>query len=198
MRRFRIPGGWPPRWLRRPDLDRFRDRELRRPQRPRWLHGPDLDALRDREWRRPRWLVVPTFAGLRMADIDVPKHLLLPGITAIVLLFGGGLYFGNVLGSDPSAASLITTVTSKGQVITVKGKSVKVILPAKTVTKNGKTKKLPRRTVNHIQTQTQTEIQTRQHTVVVPVPTTLTHTVTVRVPTTITVIVPTTVTTTVP
>jgi hypothetical protein len=195
MRRFRMPGGWPPRWLRRPSLDRFRDRELRRPQRPRWLHGPDLDALRDREWRRPRWLVLPTFAGLRMADIDVPKHLLLPGVTAIVLLFGGGLYFGNVLGSDPSAASLITTVTSKGQVITVKGKSVKVVVSATTVTKNGKTKKVPRRTVNRTETQTQTETQTRQHTVVVPVPTTITRTTTVRLPpttVTVTVTVPTT------
>ena len=198
MTRFKMPGGGPPRWLRRPDLDRFRDRELRRPRRPRWLHGPDLDELRDREWRRPRWLVVPSFGRLSLADVDVPKHLLLPGVTVILLLFGGGLYFGNMLGSDPSAASLITTVTSKGQVITLTGKSVKVVLPGKTVTRNGKTIKLPRRTVNRTQTQTQFETLTHQHTVVVPVPTTLTHTVTVRVPTTVTITIPTTVTTTIP
>ncbi|MEP6640537.1 MAG: hypothetical protein ABJB93_01385 [Gaiellales bacterium] len=192
MRRFKMPEGW----RRRPDLDRFRDRELRRPQRPRWLHGPDLDELRDREWRRPRWLVVPTFGRFRMADLDVPKHLLLPGATVILLLFGGGLYFGNMLGSDPSAASLITTVTSTGKIVTL---SKSVVLPAKTVTRNGKTVKLPRRTVNRTRTQTQTQIQTetqtRQHTVIVPVPTTITRTTTVRSPPTtitVTVTVPTT------
>jgi hypothetical protein len=188
-----MPDGWPPRWLRRPDLDRFRDRELRRPRRPRRLHGPDLDELRDREWRRPRWLVVPNLGGLRLSEIDVPKHLLLPGIAVIALLFGGGLYFGNLLGSDPSAASLITTV--KGKVVTLKGKAVKVVEPAKTVTRNGKAIKLPRRTVNRTQIQTEIQVQTRQHTVVVPVPTTITRTTTVQLPpttVTVTVTVPTT------
>jgi hypothetical protein len=120
-----------------------------------------------------------------MADFDVPKHLLLPGIAAILLLFGGGLYFGNLLGSDPSAATLITTVKIQGKVVTLKGKSVKVVVPPKTITRNGKKIKLPRRTVDLTATQTQTRIETRQHTVVVPVPTTITHTTTIQVPTTI-------------
>ena len=179
MRRFRTPDG----------------------RRPRWLRGPDLDRLRDREWRGPRWprwLVVPAFERLRMADFDVPKHLLLPGIAAILLLFGGGLYFGNMLGSDPSAATLITTVKVKGKVVTLKGKSVKVVVPPRTITRHGKRVKLPRSTVDVTKTQTQTQIQTRQHTVIVPVPTTVTRTTTIRVPTTIVSTVTTTVTTTVP
>ena len=101
-----------------------------------------------------------------------------------MLLFGGGLYFGNMLGSDPSAASLITTTTISGKVVTLRGKKVKVVLPRKTVTRHGKTVKLPRRTVDKTQTetQTQTQFETRQHTVIVPVPTTITHTTTVNRP----------------
>jgi hypothetical protein len=196
MRRFRTPDGRRPRWLRGPDLDRLRDREWQRPRRPRWFHGPDFEALRDREWRRPRWLLIPSFERLRMADFDFPKHLLLPGIAGILLLFGGGLYFGNMLGSDPSAATLITTV--KGKVVTLKGKSVKVVVPPRTITRHGKRVKLPRSTVDVTKTQTQTQIQTRQHTVIVPVPTTVTRTTTIRVPTTVVSTVTTTVTTTVP
>ena len=165
MSRFRIPDGLR---SRLPDLDSLRDRERPRPRRPRWLHGPDMDRLRDREWGRPRWLVVP---GLRMPEFDVPAHMLVPGIAVILLLFGGGLYFGNMLGSDPSAASLITTVTLKGKVTveTLKGKRVKVTLKPRTVTRH-KTVKRNGKTVDL----TQTIVHT--HTQIVPVPTTITRT----------------------
>jgi hypothetical protein len=170
-----------------PDLDRLRDRDWDRPRRPRRVHRPNMDRLRDREWTRPRWLVLPTLAWLRMPELDVPAHMLVPGIAVIALLFGGGLYFGNMLGSDPSAASLITTVTLKGKVVTLKGKPVKVIVPARTVTRHGKTVKQPRKTVDLTQTQT----QVRTHTQPVPVPTTVFRTTTIirtqTVPTTVTV-----------
>jgi hypothetical protein len=114
-----------------------------------------------------------------MPDRGVPKHMLVPGIAIVALLFGGGLYFGNMLGSDPSAAGtgFITTVTRKGKVITLKGKPVKVVVPAKTVTRHGKTVKVPRKTVDltRTQTQTQTQTQTRTRTQQVPVPTTITQ-----------------------
>ncbi len=209
MKRFRIPDGLrrrrrsanapyapePPKpRLRRPDLDALRDREWPRPRRPRWLHGPDMEALRDREWGRPRWLALPGLAWLRMPELDVPARLLVPGISVILLLFGGGLYFGNVLGSDPSAASLITTVVKgKVKIETVSGKRVKVTLPARTIT-HRKTVKGHRSTL----TQTDTQTQFRTHTQLVPVPTTITRTSTVTktIPTTVTVTVTTTVPTT--
>jgi hypothetical protein len=171
MSRFRIPDGWRPRM---PDLDRLRDREWRGPRRPRRLHGPDMDRLRDREWRRPRWLLLPSLGWLRMPELDVPAHMLVPGMAIILLLFGGGLYFGNTLGSDPSAASLITTVTLKGKVTveTLKGKRVKVTLRPRTITRH-KTVTRKRGTLDVTQT------QLRTHTELVPVPTTITRTATI-------------------
>lgn len=162
-------------------LDRMRDSLADRQWRPRWLHVPNFrrrwDRMLDHQWIKPRWMVIPSFRGAGMADRRrVPSHMLVPGIAAIALLFGGGLYFGNMLGSDPSAAGtgFITTVTRKGTVITVKGKPVRVVVPAKTVTRHGKTVHVPRKTVDLTHTQTQTRTQQ------VPVPTTITqiHTVT--------------------
>jgi hypothetical protein len=103
--------------------------------------------------------------------------MLVPGIAIVALLFGGGLYFGNMLGSDPSAAGtgFITTVTRKGKVITLKGKSVRVVVPPKTITRHGKTIHVPRKTVDLTHTQTQTQTRTQQ----VPVPTTITKTRTI-------------------
>ncbi|HKV67809.1 MAG TPA: hypothetical protein VJN72_06945 [Gaiellales bacterium] len=144
--------------------------------RPRWLHKPDVrgrwDRMLDHEWARPRWLVIPTLGWLRNSDRELPKHLLVPGIAVVGLLFGGGLYFGNALGSDPSAAGtgFITTVTLKGKVVTLKGKRVKVVVPPKTVTRHGKTVKVRGKTVDLTSTQTQTRTQQ------VPVPTTVTST----------------------
>ena len=162
-------------------FDRMRDSLADRRWRPRWLHRPNVrrrwDRMLDHDWMRPRWLVIPTFRRMRMSDRGLPSHMLVPGIAAVVLLFGGGLYFGNMLGSDPSAAGtgFITTVTRKGTVIKVKGKPVRVVVPpkTKTVTRHGKTVRVPQKTVDL--TQTQTQIRTQQ----VPVPTTITRTSTV-------------------
>jgi len=177
MRGFRNAGGGPP---GRPGWrDRMLDRLADRQWRPRWLHKPDIrgrwDRMLDHEWGRPRWLVIPTLGWLRGSYRELPKHLLVPGIAAVALLFGGGLYFGNALGSDPSAAGtgFITTVTIKGKVVTVKGKRVRVVVPPKTVTRHGKTVKVPRKTVGLTSTQTQTRTQQ------VPVPTTVTRTSTI-------------------
>ena len=162
-------------------LDRMRDSLADRRWRPRWLHMPNFrrrwDRMLDHQWIRPRWMVIPSFRRAGMSERrGVPSHMLVPGIAAIALLFGGGLYFGNMLGSDPSAAGtgFITTVTRKGTVITVKGKPVRVVVPAKTVTRHGKKVHVPRKTVDLTHTQTQTRTQQ------VPVPTTITqiHTVT--------------------
>jgi hypothetical protein len=182
MRGFRNPGGGPPGrpgWWERL-LDSLADRQWR----PRWLHKPDVrrrwDRMLDHEWARPRWLVIPTLGWLRMSERGkMPKHLVVPGIAAVALLFGGGLYFGNALGSDPSAAGtgFITTVTIKGKVVTVKGKPVKVVVPPKTVTRHGKTIRVPRKTVDLTSTSTSTQTQTR--TQQVPVPTTITRTSTI-------------------
>lgn len=179
MRGFRNAGGGPP---GRPGWrDRMLDSLSDRRWRPRWLHKPDLrgrwDRMLDHQWVRPRWLVIPTLAWLRGSDRELPKHLLVPGIAVVALLFGGGLYFGNALGSDPSAAGtgFITTVTLKGKVVTVKGKRVKVVVPPKTVTRHGKTVKVPRKTVDLTSTSTQTQTRTQQ----VPVPTTVTRTSTI-------------------
>jgi hypothetical protein len=165
-------------------LDRMRDSLADRQWRPRWLHMPNLrrrwDRMLDHQWIRPRWMVIPSFRRVGAERPGVPSHMLVPGIAVVALLFGGGLYFGNMLGSDPSAAGtgFITTVTRKGKVITLKGKSVRVVVPAKTVTRHGKTVHVPRKTVDLTKTQTQTQTQTR--TQQVPVPTTVTqvHTVT--------------------
>src|SRR6185437_6771649 len=180
MRGFRNAGGGPP---GRPGWrDRLLDRLSDRRWRPRWLHKPDIrgrwDRMLDHQWVRPRWLVIPTLGWLRRSDRELPKHLLVPGIAVVALLFGGGLYFGNMLGSDPSAAGtgFITTVTRKGKVITLKGKPVKVVVPPKTITRHGKKIHVPRKTIDLTHTQTQTQTATQQ----VPVPTTITqvHTVT--------------------
>jgi len=160
-------------------LDSLSDRQWR----PRWLHKPDVrgrwDRVLDHQWVRPRWLVIPTLGWLRNSDRELPKHLLVPGIAVVALLFGGGLYFGNALGSDPSAAGtgFITTVTLKGKVVTVKGKRVKVVVPPKTVTRHGKTVKVRGKTVDR--TATSTQIQTRTQQVPVPTTTTVTRTSTV-------------------
>ena len=174
MRGFRNAGGGPP---GRPGWrDRMLDSLSERRWRPRWLHRPDVrgrwDRMLDHEWARPRWLVIPTLGWLRNSDRELPKHLLVPGIAVVALLFGGGLYFGNALGSDPSAAGtgFITTVTLKGKVVTLKGKRVKVVVPPKTVTRHGKTVKVRGKTVDLTSTQTQTRTQQ------VPVPTTVTST----------------------
>ena len=179
-------------WFRIPDGLRLRRRSPNAPyaQVPR-KRRPSLDALRDREWRRPAWLSLPALAWLRKPDLEVPARLLVPGIAVILLLFGGGLYFGNVLGSDPSQASLITTVVKSGKVTveTVRGKRVKVTLPAKTITRKKKVK-------GHGTTLTQTSTQTlfNTHTQILSVPTTIvrTSTVTKTIPTTVTVTVTTT------
>jgi hypothetical protein len=164
-------------------LDRMRDSLADRRWRPRWLRPPNVrrrwDRMLDHEWIRPRWMVLPSFRRVRMSDRPLPSHMLVPGIAIVALLFGGGLYFGNMLGSDPSAAGtgFITTVTRKGKVVTLKGKSVRVVVPPKTITRHGKTIHVPRKTVDltKTQTQTQTQIRTQQ----VPVPTTITKTRTV-------------------
>ena len=162
-------------------LDRMRDSLADRRWRPRWLRMPKFrdrwDRMLDHEWIRPRWMVIPSFRRMRMSDRPLPSHMLVPGIAIVALLFGGGLYFGNMLGSDPSAAGtgFITTVTRKGKVITLKGKSVRVVVPPKTITRHGKTVHVPRKTVDLTHTQTQTQTRTQQ----VPVPTTITKTRTV-------------------
>ena len=120
MSRFRIPDGWRPRM---PDLDRLRDREWSgvRPRRPRWLHGPDMDRLRDREWRRPRWLIVP---GLRIPSSTCLRTCSCRASPSSLLLFGGGLYFGNMLGLGPERGEPDHDRHAQGQghVETVKGK----------------------------------------------------------------------------
>ncbi|HEX5558697.1 MAG TPA: hypothetical protein VFX13_13835 [Gaiellales bacterium] len=159
----------------------MRDSLADRRWRPRWLHMPNFrrrwDSMLDHQWIRPRWMVIPSFRRVRMSDRPLPSHMLVPGIAIVALLFGGGLYFGNMLGSDPSAAGtgFITTVTRKGTVVTLKGKRVRVVVPPKTITRHGKTIHVPRKTVDLTHTQTRTQTRTQQ----VPVPTTITQTRTV-------------------
>ena len=92
----------------------------------------------------------------------------------VVALFAGGLYLGKVIGDAPDAgAAFITTVTETGRVIKVAGKPVRVLVPAKTIVRDGVVFTVPATTVNLTQTVAATVVSTVNNT------TTVSQTVTV-------------------
>jgi hypothetical protein len=114
----------------------------------------------------------------------------------IVSLFLAGLYLGTVVGRAPDAgAAYVTTLKLKGKVIKVHGKPIRVLVPAKTVTRNGRVVTVRAKTIDLTQVtpaaktviSTQHDVSTVDETTIVPttiittgsVPTTETDTVTV-------------------
>ena len=101
----------------------------------------------------------------------------------VVALFAGGLYLGKVIGDAPDAgAAFITTLTLRGQVIKVAGKPVRVMVPAKTIVKNGVVITVPGRAVNLTKTIDASVVSTVNNTTTVSqtisVPVTITSTAT--------------------
>ncbi len=101
----------------------------------------------------------------------------------VVALFAGGLYLGKVIGDAPDAgAAFITTLTLRGQVIKVAGKPVRVLVPAKTIVKNGVVITVPGRVINLTKTIAATVVSTVDNTTTVSqtisVPVTITSTAT--------------------
>jgi hypothetical protein len=115
--------------------------------------------------------------------LDIPRHLWFPSAMTVVALFAGGLYLGKVIGDAPDAgAAFITTLTLRGQVIKVAGKPVRVLVPAKTIVKNGVVITVPGRAINLTKTIEASVVSTVNNTTTVrqtiSVPVTVTSTAT--------------------
>jgi hypothetical protein len=125
--------------------------------------------------------------------VDIPRTVWFPSAMTIVSLFLAGLYLGTVVGRAPDAGAAYVT-TLKGKVTTVNG-TTRVLVPATTVTRDGKVvTKVPATSYDVTKPDTKTVVETRRvvrtvdgGTTVVPttvtvtmdVPTTQTDTVTV-------------------
>ncbi len=104
----------------------------------------------------------------------------MPSVTAVVLLFMGGWFASSFSQADDAGEAFVTTMTVKGKVVRVKGKPVRVLLPARTVFQGGTVKTLPSRVINLTQTRTFTQTDST------PAQTSFgTRTTTISVPTTI-------------
>jgi hypothetical protein len=122
--------------------------------------------------------------------VDIPRHLWFPSAMTVLSLFLGGLYLGKLIGGPPDAgAAFVTTLTVRGQVVKVSGKPVRVLVPAKTIIRDGKVIPIPPTTIDLTQAG-RTVVSTQT------VPTTVSQTETVPTTVTETSTVPTTVTTT--
>ena len=122
--------------------------------------------------------------------LDIPRRLWFPSVMTLVSLFAGGLYLGKVIsGPQPAGAAYLTTETIHGKVIKVAGKPVRVLVPARTITSQGKIVTVAPRTIDLTQAR-------RATTIISTVRGTRTIMQTTTVPTTITTVttVPTTVT----
>jgi len=77
------------------------------------------------------------------------KRAFIPGALACFALLGLGLVAGSHLGGTAGAAPGVGlyTTTISGRIITVKGKSRKILVPAKTIRRNGTTITIPAHTV---------------------------------------------------
>ena len=97
----------------------------------------------------------------------------------VVALFAGGLYLGKVIGDAPEAsAAFVTTMTLKGKVVKEQGKPARVLVPAKTIIRNGVAVTYPATTVYLPKTFAATVVSTRNHTTTVSQTTTMPVTIT--------------------
>jgi hypothetical protein len=127
-------------------------------------------------------LVVYTF---RMARFPLPggqryeiaAQYWMPSVTAVVLLFMGGWFAASFSQADDAGGAFVTTMTVKGKVIRVKGRPVRVLVPAHTVVHEGSVTMLSARTINLTQTRTFTQtdraaadtlVRTRSTTISIP------------------------------
>jgi len=84
-----------------------------------------------------------------MPDWLPPKRVLIPGALACFALLGLGLVAGSRIGGSAKAAprgSLYTTTIS-GRIVTAKGKAAKILIPARTIRRDGTTITIPAHTV---------------------------------------------------
>ena len=95
--------------------------------------------------RPPRW---PNPATRRLEWLP-RKRVLIPGALACLALLGVGLAAGSWIGGTAGAApgDSIYTTTISGRIVTVKGKASKIVIPAKTIRRNGTTVTIPAHTV---------------------------------------------------
>ena len=108
----------------------------------------------------------------RMAG--VPTWLLMPGILGCLALLVGGVYLGTAVGKSPAEmVSRTFSVREKGKVVTVDGVR-KIRLPGHLVTRNGRTIRLPARTVPYTVDHSSTSLVTVPASTVVRNGTTLT------------------------
>jgi hypothetical protein len=84
-----------------------------------------------------------------MPDWLPPKRALIPGGLACIALLGLGLLAGSQIGGSAKAAPRggAYTTTISGRIVTVKGKAAKLVIPAKTIRRNGSTITIPAHTV---------------------------------------------------
>jgi hypothetical protein len=88
-------------------------------------------------------------APRQLLDRLPPKRALIPGVLACVALLGVGLVAGSHVGGSAKAApgGGAYTTTISGRIVTVKGKAAKILIPAKTIRRNGTTLTIPAHTV---------------------------------------------------
>jgi hypothetical protein len=94
--------------------------------------------------RSPRWP-----EPRRRLDWLPAKRALIPGALVCLGLLGLGLVAGSRIGGTAAAAprSSMYTTTISGRVVTVKGKASKIVVPAKTIRRNGTTVTIPAHTI---------------------------------------------------
>lgn len=80
------------------------------------------------------------FSGF--ASARPPRWAVIPGVVACFALLGTGAWVGVMLGSAPGAVSDTFQIVRSGKVVTVHGVK-KVLLPARTITRKGRTIRLP-------------------------------------------------------
>jgi hypothetical protein len=90
-----------------------------------------------------------------MRDSLPPKRALIPGAIICLALLGLGLVAGSKVGGTAAATThtSVYTTTITGRIVTVKGKARKIVVPAKTIRRNGKTVTIPAHTVAITDTQ---------------------------------------------
>lgn len=84
-----------------------------------------------------------------------PKRAFIPGAIVCFALLGLGLEAGSQVGGNAAAGSQtsVYTTTISGRIVTVKGKARRIVVPAKTIRRNGKTVTIPAHTVAVTDTQ---------------------------------------------
>jgi hypothetical protein len=90
-----------------------------------------------------------------MHDWLPTKRTFIPGAIVCFALLGLGLEAGSKVGGTAAAVSQtsVYTTTISGRIVTVKGKAQRIIVPATTIRRNGKTVTIPAHTVAITDTQ---------------------------------------------